>query len=288
MMIMRKLRLPFISIAALSLFGCASVPPRELVDARASYRNASNGPAIKLAPSQLDSAKKALDRAEKEFQEHPKALETRDYAYIAHRQAQLAGVKASTEQSSQEKLKADRHLAKGVKDDLATSTERNRVYQDQLEDSKDQLDAETKARIEAEAQADALMAKLEKNLTVNRQVDRVVISLPGSVLFASGKSTLLSGAPATLDRVVDALREIKEQRMITIEGHTDSVGSDDANQALSISRANSVRNYLDSRGINAHFESTGFGESLPIGDNSTEEGRATNRRVEIIVSPYRP
>src|SRR5688572_8198179 len=196
----KKLELRYVIIACACVcafvlaatLGCASVAPRELVEARAAYLEAANGPAATLAPSQLDTARKALDQAEREFAENPNDPETRDYAYIAHRQAQLAGVKASAEQSGRTKRDADGRLKKELSEDLATSKEKNRVYRDELADSKQELETEKEARLTAEQQADSLIAKLEKIATVKRQQDRIVISLSGSILFASGKSTLLS------------------------------------------------------------------------------------------------
>jgi outer membrane protein OmpA-like peptidoglycan-associated protein len=286
---MRKLQARYLFIASAFAIGvplgCASVAPKELVDARAAYLQAANGPAAKLAPSQLDTARKALDRAEKEFVDHPDELKTRDYAYIAHRQAQLAKVKGTTEKSGMQKTQADARLSKDLKQDLATSKEENRAYREELADSKQQLDTEKQARIAAEDQAAMLIGKLEKIASVKRQEDRIVISLSGSVLFASGKSTLLPGASTSLDSVADALRELKEPQKITIEGHTDSMGSDDANHALSFRRAQSVHAYLVSRNIDTQMEAVGVGEAAPIADNATAEGRANNRRVEIIVSP---
>ena len=82
-----------------------------------------------------------------------------------------------------------------------------------------------------------------------------------------------------------AARALKEDgRSITIIGHTDSAGSDAANQKLSEARAEAVRTYLVSQGIPAdHVKSEGAGESQPVADNKTPEGRANNRRVEIIL-----
>ena len=113
----------------------------------------------------------------------------------------------------------------------------------------------------------------------------MVITLPGSVLFATGKSTLMPNARKNLDQVADALKEV-EGRKVRIIGHTDSTGADSYNQALSERRAGSVASYLQAQGVQpVRFLVVGYGETRPIADNSTEGGRSQNRRVEITLVP---
>ena len=113
----------------------------------------------------------------------------------------------------------------------------------------------------------------------------MVITLTGNVLFASGKSELLPGAQVKLNEVAEALKSQKD-RDITIEGHTDNQGNQQSNLDLGQHRADSVRSYLISRGVEGQrITATGIGQTRPVADNSTAEGRANNRRVEIIVSP---
>jgi outer membrane protein OmpA-like peptidoglycan-associated protein len=113
----------------------------------------------------------------------------------------------------------------------------------------------------------------------------MVITLSGSVLFASNKDALLPGAQDRLGMVADALKT-QDDREIIVEGHTDSQGSADSNQGLSERRARSVATFLISRGVRGdQIRSAGLGLSKPIADNGTAEGRANNRRVEIIVAP---
>src|SRR5690625_1405323 len=90
------------------------------------------------------------------------------------------------------------------------------------------------------------------------------------------------GAHHTLDGVATTLRDNSDLR-VRIEGHTDSVGSAQYNEGLSQRRADSVRDFLSSRGIADHRMTTrGYGESRPVATNETDEGRAQNRRVEIV------
>ncbi|MBL7806963.1 MAG: OmpA family protein, partial [Saprospiraceae bacterium] len=103
------------------------------------------------------------------------------------------------------------------------------------------------------------------------------------VLFDSGKADLRPEAGAELDSLVNFLLKYPDV-VLGISGHTDDVGTDDYNQDLSERRAQSVQNYLEIKGIRAdHLRARGFGETRPVAENTTEEGRQANRRVECIV-----
>lgn len=115
------------------------------------------------------------------------------------------------------------------------------------------------------------------------QDEVIVLSDQGEVLFAFDSARLTAAAMATLDGLVGRLSGADVQS-IRIEGHTDSVGSDTYNQRLSERRATSVMDYLISRGVAAdRLSIRGFGESQPVADNASDDGRAQNRRVEIVV-----
>lgn len=114
----------------------------------------------------------------------------------------------------------------------------------------------------------------------------MVITLSGQVLFASGKSELLPSAQAKLTEVARALSEQSPDSSIVVEGHTDSQGSETFNLDLSQKRAEAVRTYLGSHGVAPdRIRAEGLGLSRPIADNKSAEGRANNRRVEIVVQP---
>jgi OmpA-OmpF porin, OOP family len=103
------------------------------------------------------------------------------------------------------------------------------------------------------------------------------------VLFDFDRSTVKPEAAAILDRLVAFMNENKDKKS-TLSGHTDNVGADAYNQRLSERRVNSVRDYVVKQGVDAgRVSGQGFGESKPIADNRTKEGRAKNRRVEIKV-----
>jgi OOP family OmpA-OmpF porin len=109
-----------------------------------------------------------------------------------------------------------------------------------------------------------------------------VISLDG-VHFAFDKSDLTPQAMSILDSAA-ALLDKHDRVLVEVAGHTDSIGTEAYNQGLSERRANSVKNYLVSKGVKAsRLTAKGYGESQPVASNDTEAGRAENRRVELIV-----
>lgn len=100
--------------------------------------------------------------------------------------------------------------------------------------------------------------------------------------FASGKAGILDDSLPVLDQVADMMRKYPDMK-ISIEGHTDSQGSASANKTLSQKRADAVKYALEERQIDdARMLTKGLGESMPVADNATSEGRAQNRRVEIV------
>jgi len=113
----------------------------------------------------------------------------------------------------------------------------------------------------------------------------ILVNLPEGVTFDVGSYSLRPEFRATLDKVADSLKQYPDS-LIDVYGHTDSTGSDAYNQTLSENRARTVANYLQMQGINpSRIRSQGFGETMPVADNLTEEGRRKNRRVEIKIVP---
>lgn len=120
---------------------------------------------------------------------------------------------------------------------------------------------------------------------VIRTGDELVLRMPAGITFAVDSYALQPGVQGTLNEVARTLASYN-QTYIDVLGHTDSTGSDAYNQALSERRAQSVADYLSSRGVAlARMGVRGYGETQPIASNDTEEGRAQNRRVEIKVVP---
>ena len=122
---------------------------------------------------------------------------------------------------------------------------------------------------------------------VTRDGDNLILNMPSNVTFPVDSAAIQPQFQQTLSDVANTLSQY-EKSYIDIYGHTDSTGSDSHNQSLSERRAASVANFLSNGGVQrARIETRGFGESQPIASNSTEEGRAENRRVELKVVPIR-
>lgn len=122
---------------------------------------------------------------------------------------------------------------------------------------------------------------------VARQGDNLILRMPADVTFASNQSSVNARSFATLDDVAAVLNRY-DQSIIDIVGHADSDGTDEYNLNLSRERAASVARYLVSRNVLAdRLYVDGRGESAPIASNATAEGKAQNRRVEILIRPFR-
>jgi outer membrane protein OmpA-like peptidoglycan-associated protein len=120
---------------------------------------------------------------------------------------------------------------------------------------------------------------------VTREGDELVLDMPSEVTFAVGSSNLAPAFRTTLDKVASTLTEY-EKTYVDVLGHTDSTGTDASNQTLSEQRASTVAGYLSSKGVqSARLATKGYGESQPRATNTTDEGRASNRRVEIRLVP---
>ncbi|WP_430426807.1 OmpA family protein [Parasphingorhabdus sp.] len=122
---------------------------------------------------------------------------------------------------------------------------------------------------------------------VTREGDNLILNMPSNVTFAVDSSAIDPEFQSTLGTVADTLSQY-EKSYVDVLGHTDSTGSDSYNQSLSERRAASVASFLTNSGVQRERLATrGFGESQPVASNSTEEGRAANRRVEIKIVPIR-
>jgi outer membrane protein OmpA-like peptidoglycan-associated protein len=293
--------------SALTLSACAAATaPQQLIDARAAYRHATASPAARNAPTHLETARRALVRAEQSFDNDPRSEETKDLAYIAQRLAQLAEVQSDTVIAENDKRAAEREMqvvqqrkAHETEEKLSetqqelskveTSREdearRNEIEKQRtkLDETKKDLERARQARRDAQRAAREAREAMEKFANVKDEARGTVITIPGSLLFTSGKSTLIPGAPEKLDTVVDALREYQDRR-VTIEGYSDSTGRPSVNLRLSEKRAQAVKDYLVRHGIEPdRIITRGMGSENPVDSNSTPEGRANNRRVEIIL-----
>jgi outer membrane protein OmpA-like peptidoglycan-associated protein len=272
--------------------GCAAaLPPKELLDARDAFAQASAGPAAQQDPADVEVARQALNRAEEAFASAPEADATRDLAYVAQVKSLTADARgrlAATERAravleAQAKLtavnKLDSKNAALAADATALANETART-----EATSAALIAEQKRRAAAETKLREAMDRLSALAAIKEEPRGTVITISGSVLFATDKSALLPIAAERLNEVADALN-LDENRSVTVFGFTDSTGDATHNQTLSEQRAEAVRDYLIARGVSKdRLTAVGKGPSDPVATNGTAEGRANNRRVEIVIA----
>jgi outer membrane protein OmpA-like peptidoglycan-associated protein len=275
------------------LLACAHTAPGELVNARTAYAHAEDGPSKKYTPAELHVARESLLKAEKSFKDDGDTVVVRDQAYIAQRKAELAGTLARTEMlrlgisaDGKETAQLKDKDAIRTKAELAATQDALTAQQAAGKSTEKELIAERERRAEAERRAALATADLARIASVKQDDRGTVITLSGSVLFASNKFALLPAAQAKLSQVADALLQGDPASTFVVEGHTDSQGKPAANQELSVNRANAVREYLVQHGIAGdRITAAGHGPDRPIADNKTAEDRANNRRVEIVVKP---
>lgn len=124
----------------------------------------------------------------------------------------------------------------------------------------------------------------EQGVIIRKENGNLILSMPVEILFDFDSYSVKESVKNSLDRLAKALRE-NEEIKLKVDGHTDYIGSDQYNFNLSLKRANSIKNYLISKGVNyKNISIEGYGKQNPIASNKTEIGRARNRRVEFIIS----
>jgi outer membrane protein OmpA-like peptidoglycan-associated protein len=273
-------------LTLVAVLACGTTPPpKELVDARSSYDRAKDGTARELAQAELDTAKQALRKAEAMFDDSPDDTRVRDLAYIADRKAQLAEAVAVMKQAEADKQEAEKKFKEYSESELGKVRGALGKSQSELEAEKKAREEAEKAKRELEKQLQNALASLKEIAAIKEEARGVVITMQGSVLFASGKSELLPIAKERLSQVGKSLKDQGSPKL-RVEGHTDSIGSAEENRKLSLARAESVKSHLASDGYPAAKISTaGHGPDRPVADNGNAEGRANNRRVEIVVNP---
>lgn len=238
-------------------------PPAELQNARAAYSRAESGPAAQNDRSGLIEARQALDTAERQFRDSPTSDEVETLGYVAARKSEIAEVEgraASAALASNEKARAMAEKERGT---AGRSERRAKVALDRL----------------------GLAAKEEPRGTV--------ITVPNANMFATNQTEILPAAKQRLTEIAKAVKQVASEgapqdvgRKITIIGYTDSTGSEEHNDDLSRRRADAVRDFFAQNGLDSTMMATeGRGEADPVADNANAQGRAKNRRVEIVITP---
>jgi len=252
---------PALLLATLMLLqGCAAPEIRqELADAQAAFDSISTDPNIlRDAPKDVARAAESLERASRFAGYLGSAEDVSHYSYLSHRYSDIARQHSEHMQNQQRITQ------------LAMEQERLRQT---LQDAK-LLDLHQQDRW-LEEQMISLAAA---------ETDRGLVMTLGDVLFKAASAELGSSANRTLLKLAHFL-QLNPERIVRIEGYTDSRGDAAENLALSRARAQAVASFLADLGIAAaRMEVTGYGEQYPLSENASARGRAQNRRVEILFS----
>jgi len=281
--------------------------------AQARHRNTNEVmmPARQAVQTAEDARLIALQRQEEEAQAQQRAAaKQREDAALdrarseesARKQAEIDRLTSEAARLSAERDRAAAEAARQAADAARLAADAQaqqaRALAEQAARDKAAAEAARTAAESARAAAEANAAKAERekaelrdqlrqqlnSILETRESARGLIVNLSDVLFDTGSANLKSGAREKLAKVAGILLSHRGLKL-QVEGHTDSVGSDDYNQRLSENRAASVRTYLVDSGIAANAIGTaGFGETMPVASNDTPAGRQQNRRVELIVS----
>ncbi|MFN4117976.1 OmpA family protein [Acidovorax sp.] len=289
-------------IAVGLLAACASTTPSPaLEEARTAVSTAAGDPAVnQYAQLELKEATDALTRADRVWADDRDTSETNHLAYLARQRAEVAvnaararQLEANIQQAGTDadriRLQARTQEADAARLRAEAQARNAQIAQQQA------LSAEQRAA-QQQAQANAALAQasaaqdrvraLEAQLREMeaQQTERGLLVTLGDVLFAFNKAELTAQAAPRLDKLASFLKQFPDRRLL-IEGYTDSVGGDAYNQTLSERRAQAVRDALVQRGVDSsRITARGYGKAHPVADNASPEGRAMNRRVEIVIA----
>ena len=199
-------------------------------------------------------------------------------ARIAQKEAEQAKLLAMAEGERAAKAKADAEQAR-----IAAQAESEKAARakEEAEQARLAARAESERAAKAKAEADQLMKELSDLKA--KQTERGIVLTIGDVLFATGKADLSPDAMRSVDKLIQFLQKYPNRKVL-IEGHTDSVGSDEFNLTLSQKRADSVKDALTGQGIGEErITAKGYGKKYPVASNDTVSGKQQNRRVEVII-----
>jgi len=212
------------------------------------------------------------------------------YRYLAARATQSLECRVRAEAEERVCLEATQQTAAyadGREKALRATLELERTLQADLRRDLDQLRAEAKTRQDELYNA---LSQLEgKFASIRRDARGTIVSL-ADILFDFDKATLRRDVEFNLVKISTILNQFGEMKVL-VEGHTDNIGTDEYNLGLSKRRAQAVLEFLVSQGVvESRLSSEGYGESRPVADNETDEGRQKNRRVDLVIqdAPTQP
>lgn len=248
---LKSLSLATAAVAVFSIAGCSSTPKSNatLDAAHASYQTAqADANVVKYSPIELKEAGDAINKADGALKEREKPVVIEHLAYLAKQKVAIAQTQAQ-----------------------------RKVAEETIKNS-------TAERDKALLRARTLEADRLRNELNAKQTDRGLTISLGDVLFDTGKAQLKPGGAREVRKLAQFLQQ-NPQRNVSVEGFTDSRGSDDYNQTLSEHRADAVKAELVDQGIAPErVTSKGYGEAYPVADNNSSAGQQMNRRVEIVIS----
>ena len=236
--------------------------------------------AAREAKARADAEAEARRRADAETA-RAQAEEARAAAEKARAEAEhmKQEAEAAAQEAARQKAEAEKAKAEAVAQQQALAAEADKARQAAAQSES--------LRQQAEKEKQELRARLLQQLNTilaTRDTARGLIANMSDVLFRSGSFELLPGARERLAKISGIVLAYPSLHL-EVEGHTDSIGSDEYNQQLSERRAGSVRDYLVQQGISQQaIEAHGYGKTEPIASNDTPEGRQQNRRVELVLS----
>jgi len=274
----------------------ARTSPAEIVQAQYAVAIAGAAGGEQYAARPYATAKEKLAAAQtaqsdRKSSERRKAPGLAREAVIAGEDARRAGMigmtaanaEASRAAAAEAAAAAERELAAKAAAEAAAQAAAAAAEAATASEAAVEAAAQAAAAAAAQAARDELLSRLNTALPT-RESDRGLVSEIGGVQFATAAADLSAPARESLARFSGVVASYPDLRF-TIEGHTDNVGSDANNNELSLRRAISVRDYLIGQGVAASsIDVEGLGPSRPVADNSTADGRARNRRVEIVIS----
>ncbi|MBX8485386.1 OmpA family protein [Pseudomonas cichorii] len=245
----KQLMIPALLAMSVALAACATKPNPNLEQARTNFSALQSNPqATKVAALETKDASDWLDKADKAFRDKEDEKRVDQLAYLTNQRVELAKetINLRTSEAALQNASAER----------------------------------AKARLDAR---DAQIAQLKNSLNA-KQTERGTLVTFGDVLFDLNRADLKPGAQGNIAKLAQFLQENPDRKVI-VEGYTDSTGSASYNQSLSESRANSVRAALVRVGVDpSRIVAAGYGKEYPVADNTSNSGRAMNRRVEVTIS----
>ncbi len=274
-------------LAAAIVSGCTSMPNQSLTEAHSSYNNARTNPEVtNLAALELKDARDSLNKADFAFSEDEDEETVNHLAYLAKQQV---GIAQETARRKTAELAVNAAGAKRtqVQLDARTAEADTAKLQVEIVEEKANWQAKQLAVANANSERDqALIAQQELQLQAlnAKKTERGMVITLGDVLFSTDKAQLNSGGMRNVQKLAEFLTQYPQYK-VSVEGHTDSRGTDEYNQDLSDRRAYAVRTALMEMAISSDRVATrGYGEAFPVASNDNAASRQLNRRVEIILS----